>query len=311
MLIPVVFPPYSKGYAIWKIDFQGQATAILAVPFERERKSGVWSILIGAILPGIQSQNNFLSRILTSAANDWLKNQANQQSSGFRPGDVFSLGDIYVLTGSQFSAVPQNLAPILQDVTFQLVPDIAPPANMGGMGMGQVTLDKAFTNPAPPGGIATPFNLNFNPSSNWTATAKLAKGYSWKATGNITAPMGYQPVNQPIEFQVPGSNTVTIPVKLTVLLQLQVYTTASDGPCSAQVQLINGSGQVVGQQTSASDGKGNYLATFITVQPGSYTIKAAAPYRSPGQTSVNVQIGTSQSETATLGPVTPPPPPGG
>lgn len=303
----VTFPPYSKGYAYWRIDFQGQATAILAIPFERERKGGNWSIVLNAIVPILQPKADFLSHLVIAAATDWLANQANQQASGLRPGDVFSLGDIYVLTASQGAAEPRNLMPILQNVTFQLKPDIPPPSSMGGMGMGQLDLEGASTTPSPPPYPTGGTTLSFNPP-NWSTNLTIAKGWKWKASGNITAPMGYQGGFK--EFTSPSSGTVTIPVKLTVLLQLQVYTSDPSEPVSAQVQLINSSGQVFGQATSASDGKGNDVATFITVPPGTYTVKATAPYRSPGEASVNVQVGISQTTTVTLGAFQPPPPPG-
>ncbi|MCC6729885.1 MAG: hypothetical protein IT208_11170, partial [Chthonomonadales bacterium] len=210
---------------------------------------------IGGVLPLLQPTRVLLSSLLVSAANDWLANQLNQQSSKFRQGDVFALGDVYALTGAQNKAEPRGLAPILAPVTLKIVTA----ANAG-----------AATTPAPPP-PANGGTLNLV-SPSFSDTLMLAKGYNWRATGNITSPIGFQPVNQPILFATPASDPVEVPCTLTVLLKLTIVTTG--GPPFAALVKMTREGQTYFQGNSSLQQDGRWAVVLIGVPPGTYTIEA-------------------------------------
>ncbi len=299
VLTAIPFPPYAKGYVRWNIDFQGQATAIVAVPFERIRRHAAWNILANTVVGMLQPKKDFLSSLFTATANGWLSNQANQQSSKFRPGDVFPIGDIYVLTAVKSAEQVCNPSPILQDVTFQLVPDIAPPG-----GMGQITISNTgyWTSVTPPG-PANGGTLNL-PSPDFSGTLSLPKGFKWEAKGCIQSPCGYQPINQPIQFQSPSVNTIQVPCVLTMLLQLKIYTSSASGPMGVPVQVLNSQGQVVSQGASVRQGDGKYAFSAACLAPGNYTAKAYLATSGgiwSGNAPVTVQKGISQEISLQIG----------
>ncbi|HSV74023.1 MAG TPA: hypothetical protein VLH79_09715, partial [Chthonomonadales bacterium] len=254
-LASVSFPPYSRGYAIWQPRFAGQATAILAAPYERVRKGGNWSILLGAIVPGLTGAD-FLSRLLVSAANNWLAEPQNRQASKFRQGDIRTLGDVYVLTATQHIAEARNLAPILAPVTFQVQPNISPSPPFTPTFMGSVALDRPehWLSPAPPG-PAHAGQLSFGP--NGTATLQLPMGYRWRVTAGIVGPPGY--TQGTVAFQTPHDAPVVIPTVLTALLQLTVWTRDPSGPRQALVTVKRG-GEVV-RQAMSSPREGGHAVT--------------------------------------------------
>ncbi|HSV75320.1 MAG TPA: hypothetical protein VLH79_16310, partial [Chthonomonadales bacterium] len=183
-LASVSFPPYSRGYAIWQPEFVGQVTAILAAPYERVRGGGSWTILLGAIVPGLTGAD-LLSRLLVSGATTWLAIEQNRKASKFRQGDVAALGDVYVLTATQHIAEARNLSPIFEEVTLSLAPDVAPPS-----GFGQITVTNqgpVTTIPPPPYTVAGgTVNLS---SPSFSGKITLAKGWKWQATGCISSPL--------------------------------------------------------------------------------------------------------------------------
>jgi len=306
-LSSVSFPPYSEGYAYWQPVFTGQVTAILAAPYERVRKGGSWTVLLGAIVPGLTGAD-FLSRLLVSAAGTWLQNEQNRLESKFRPGDVRSLGDVYSLVTAQGAAEARNLAPLLAPVTFQVQPSVSPSPPFTPVFSGTVELDNppACTSPPPPG----PANggvLTFN--AKGTATMQLAKGYRWKATGQILSPMGY--TASTMAFQTPCSQTVVIPTTLTTLLQLNVFTRTPTGPGPALVK-VKLNGVVVREGTSAPQPNGHYMVSLAgsPFAPGTYVIEATNPPNQPATpVTITVAPAVTQEATITLGPTTPTGPP--
>jgi hypothetical protein len=298
VLSPVDLPPYSKGYGYWTIAFTGEVTSILAVPFERLRHNGVLDFLSKGInIYFVAKSGNLLSSGLLAASDTYLS--SSQNNSGFKKGDVIALGDIYTLVAAPSTQQSRNPQPILQDVSFQLVPDIAPPG-----GMGQITISNTgyWTSVTPPG-PANGGTLNL-PSPDFFGTLSLPKGFKWEAKGCIQSPCGYQSINQPIQFQSPSVNTIQVPCVLTMLLQLKIYTSSASGPMGVPVQVLNSQGQVVSQGASVRQGDGKYAFSAACLAPGNYTAKAYLATSGgiwSGNAPVTVQKGISQEISLQIG----------
>jgi hypothetical protein len=301
--------PYDDATAVWHIVFHGQATAFLAVPFEKMRKANGFNILVAAIATTLRPKAGFLSILAVEAANQWLADANNQRSSGFKQGDVMAWGDIYALLAAEGNRSTVRNDPILQTVTFVLQPDIPPPS---GIGTASLTGQGAWTTPAPPGpqnGGDLYFSSGSNPA--WTTTMQLPKGFNWSVSGNVTSPMGYQagPAKQ---FLTPVSGPINIPCTLTVLLQLKIYTVGPNGPMGIHVQVKNAGGTIVCEGDSALQEDGvKYAYSAMSLQPGSYTITANRSTSGgtwSGTTTVNVQRGILQETTlnVTFTPAMPP-----
>jgi hypothetical protein len=295
--------PYTDATALWKIEFRGQATAVLAVPFERKRKANGFNALVSAIATTLRPGRDFLSILAVSAADAWLADVNNQQSSGFKQGDVMAWGDIYSLLAAESTKGMVRAGPILQDVTFTLQPDIPPPS---GSGSASLTGQGAWTTPAPPvpqSGANLLFSSGSNPA--WTTTMQLPKGFKWSISGNIASPPGYQ-AGPATQFQTPVSGPVSIPCTLTVLLQLRVYTVSAanpSGPMSIRVQALNASNAIVAEGDSVvqPDGRCAFSVPFLT--PGVYTLKASRVTSGgswSGTATVQVQRGVLQETTLTV-----------
>lgn len=296
--------PYDDATALWRIEFRGQATAVLAVPFEKKRKASGFNALVSAIATTLRPGRNFLSILAVAAADLWLADVNNQQTSGFKQGDVMAWGDIYSLVASEATKAPIRNDPILQTVTFVLQPDIPPPS-----GSGTITVVAATTTPSPPP-PAIDTKLNFSPF-NASIARQLPKGYKYRASGNITSPMGYQS-GMTGEFFVPSSTSESIPCTLTVLIQLKIYTVGPNGPMSIHVQVKNAAGTVVSEGDSALQEDGvHYAYSAMFLQPGSYTLtanKSTSGGTWSGSSTVNVQRGILQETTLNVT-FTPAPPP--
>ena len=100
-LSPVQALPYSEGCARWRLGFTGQATAVLAIPYERKKRQRTLEAFLSTIHTLLRPQRGFLSVLAANAADQWLQDEQNQQASGLKPGEVVAWGDVYsVLTDS-------------------------------------------------------------------------------------------------------------------------------------------------------------------------------------------------------------------
>jgi hypothetical protein len=303
--------PYTDATALWKIEFRGLATAVLAVPFEKKRKASGFHALVSAIATNLRPRRGFLSILGVSAADLWLSDINNQQSSGFKQGDVIAWGDIYALLAAESTKGMVRIDPILQDVTFTLQPDIPPPS---GQGSALLAGQGAWTTPAPPvpqSGANLLFHSGSAPA--WTVTIPLPKGFKWSITGSITSPMGYQ-AGSAISFQTPVSGPVHIPCTLTVLLQWKVYTVSAanpSGPMSLRVHILNASGAIVAEGDSVMQPDRRYAFSVLSLPPGVYTVRASRVTSGgswSGTATVQVQRGVLQETILTVH-YTPPGPP--
>jgi hypothetical protein len=259
--------PYDDATARWRIEFRGVATAILAVPFERKRKTSGLGSLVQAIVTTLAPNHGFLSVLAAAAGNSWLADQANQQSSGFKQGDVMAWGDIYALLASERTREAMRNVGITQNVTFTLTPDIAPPS---GFGSGHITDWTATTTPPPPP-VVFDTTLVFSPY-NAVVTKALPKGYKYKASANITSPIGYQGSSTDF-FLVPGCPSIAIPCTLTKLLTWKIVTTGGLG-ISAHVTVKNAAGQTYAEGDSSRQPDGSWAYVLLSVPPGPYTVEA-------------------------------------
>jgi hypothetical protein len=87
--------PYSEGCAKWRLKFTGEATAVLAIPYERKKRQPTLSAFLSAINTLLAPRKEFLSVLVASAANVWLQDEQNAQASGLKPGEVVAIGDVY------------------------------------------------------------------------------------------------------------------------------------------------------------------------------------------------------------------------
>ncbi|MCC6442421.1 MAG: hypothetical protein IT210_03075 [Armatimonadetes bacterium] len=294
--------PYSQGCAHWNAQIKGQATSVLYVPYMRVRRVSGWLTALLGGLVGVAPQQDWLSKLAATALNIFLQDVIKQQQTGLKPGQVSALGDVYLLISSEKFKKIDCLRNITENVTFQLVPNIAPPGN-NKSGNGTVNIVQAWTTPSPPGANPSMFNLSFDVGG--TAKADIPKGFKWTVFGKINV-QGYE--GSTVNFQTPVGSTVNINNTLKVLLQLKVYTKDQNGNgIPATVSLWQGTTQLSSQSTT-SDGSGNYTCSFCQLQPGAYTLKGTAPPRGQVSQDVNVQIGILQEATLQFGPPKPPGP---
>ncbi len=103
-LSPAQALPYSEGCARWRVRFTGQATAVLAIPYERKKRQRTLEAFLSTIHTLLAPQRGFLSVLAANVANSWLQDLQNQQASGLKPGEVVAWGDVYsVLTDGTVS----------------------------------------------------------------------------------------------------------------------------------------------------------------------------------------------------------------
>jgi hypothetical protein len=294
--------PYSDDSGYWRIDFGGGAWAVLAVPYRRmKNKNTFLDALLNGMAQFAKQLRTLLSVILSGAAESYLS--SSQNTSGYFPGDVIAIGDIYRVDAFQkYSGVINQ--PLPQEVTFQLSPDIAPPPGWTAL-PGQLSLQGAWTTPSPPGPISTPSQITFD--ANGKATLQLYKGWKYEVSGAYDL---YQAGKY--DFDTPVSGVIPVPCALLVLLILKVYTTSSDsGAIPATITILDSKGNQVGTGNSTSDGKGNYVFSLRGLSPGTYTVKATSlgPPRNPGVATITVVRGVEQDVTVQLGPIQYPHPP--
>jgi hypothetical protein len=294
--------PYSDNSGYWVANFSGTAVAVLAIPYRRTRNKGTfWDILAQGIQQFFKPGPNILTSLLLGAANAYLK--SSQNTSGYFPGDVIAIGDVYAV-GTTQGNTGLSSGPLPQDVTFQLSPDIAPPPGWTAL-PGQLSLQGAWTTPSPPGPISTPSQITFD--ANGKATLQLYKGWKYEVSGAYDL---YQAGKN--DFDTPVSGVIPVPCALLVLLILKVYTTSSDsGAIPATITILDSKGNQVGTGNSTSDGKGNYVFSLRGLSPGTYTVKATSlgPPRNPGVATITVVRGVEQDVTVQLGPIQYPHPP--
>lgn len=267
--------PYSDTTGHWHAVFTGRVNAVFVVPYRVAKQNTLWNLLrstFAALATGTQGKaNDKWYFALLGAFTNWLVSDTGKQS-GLTAGMVKGLGDIKMLeTQEDLKATPIQLS-LFEDTTFTLTPDIAPPA-----GMGTVTVKNVgfWTTVSPPnfsmGGVLRLL------SPNYTGTLRLPKGFKWEVAGNLQEPLGYQPFNQPIVFPTPAMGAVQIPVTLTVLLQLNIYTLSDanpKGPKQLNVQVKNAMGQVVATGDSQMQDDGKYLFNARGLAPGNYNVTA-------------------------------------
>ena len=309
-LSDITAAPYSDNTGHWHAKFFGAATAFFVVPYTVAKQNGLLNFLkqtFGSLSTMLLNPRDKLAFGLANAFTTWLTMDTGKQS-GLNAGMVKALGDVKTVTGQEdLKATPISL-PLLVDTSITLTPDIMP---SGGSGMVTIKNVGFWTTASPPG-PANGSTLNLS-SPNYTGTLKLPKGCKWEATGNLLSPGGYQQVNPPVAFQTPVAN-VSIPVTLTVLIQLKVYTNSDKnpaGPFSAMVQLINAAGGVVAKGSSQSQQDGRFVFSAGLLTPGTYTIKADQSNSGgtwTGTASVTIQRGLLQETTVTMA-HTPPPHP--
>ena len=143
--------PYSESCAKWRLRFTGEATAVLAIPYERKKRQPTLSAFLSAINTLLAPRKEFLSVLVASAANVWLQDEQNAQASGLKPGEVVAIGDVYSVSTDSAQVVvrDQNLTQEWQVFVKARFPDgtEAPTA-------GTVTIERVEPDiqPSPPQG---------------------------------------------------------------------------------------------------------------------------------------------------------------
>jgi hypothetical protein len=304
--------PYSDSTGHWHPYFTGAATAVYIIPYTRKtHDNGLLGILGNAFVRFLTPGAKLLSELGIDALHQFLMTPTGAPY-GYIQGEIRPLGDVYMADAREAYKSSLQL-PILQDVTFTLAPDIAP----GGTGWGKIEMAIPTTTPAPPPPVF-PLDLTFT-SPGWTTTKGMSKGYKYKVSGNVMMPAGYQPVNQPVEFQVPEQPAVTLKCTLTVLLQLNINTfrsgtTGTNTSAAFFVKLKNSAGVFVAQGLSAAGTDGKFRFAAFGLAPGNYTAytdQSDSGGKFSGSTLVIVAIGALQSQdlVATYTPNPPPPHP--
>ena len=286
--------PYSNSYGHWHPKFQGAATAVYVIPFTRKRaNAGILGILLAGIQQFLKPGTNLLTELGLSALGAYL---ATPQGApyGYIQGEVVPLGDVYMTDTSEAFKDSYQL-PIMTNVMFKMIPDMPPPGGFSAIGnvdLVSVALGVTGTPPNPP----STAHLNF---FFGLASAQLAKGWKWKATGTISVPNGY--VTDPTEklFSTPGDTNVELTARLTVCLNLSIV---ANVPCSIVVKLNGG---IVKQGMTGNTGGQNTYKTG-TLSPGTYTIEATGspsgfpPVAKKATVTTVVTIGVEQIENITL-----------
>ncbi len=286
--------PYSNSYGHWHPKFQGTAIAVYAIPFTRKRaNAGILGILLGGIQQFLKPGTNLLTELGLSALRAYLATPRGSPY-GYIKGEVVSLGDVY-MTDTTEAFKDYYQLPIMTNVMFKMTPDMPPPRGFSAIGnveLVSVAPGVTGTPPNPP--TIADLNLFFG-----RASAQLAKGWRWKATGTISAPNGY--VTDPTEklFNTPRDTNVTLTARLTVCLNLSIV--ASE-PCSIVVKLNGG---IVKQGLTGNMGGQNAYKTG-TLSPGTYTIEATGnpsgnpPVFKKETVTTVVTIGVEQTQNITL-----------
>ena len=202
-VLPVQAVPYSQGCARWRIGFTGQATAVLAIPYERKKRQRTLEAFIAGLATYVASQRGFLSALVATAANRWLQSAENQQVSGLKPGDVLAWGDVYSVIVDSGKDVPrwENLT---QEWTVYVKARYSDGSTAPAEGIVQALTDTPLTNPPPP-----PFAVpDTRVDKENGAKIHLGKGWRWKL--KVSSPGGEERL-----VDVPNPNpTVTLYINL-------------------------------------------------------------------------------------------------
>lgn len=204
----VEVPPYSEGCIRWRVTFTGRAYAVLAIPYERKKRQRTLEAFLNTIHTLLAPQRGFLSVLAANAANSWLQDLQNQQTSGLKPGEVVSWGDVYSVLTDEVKDMPR-LQNLTQEWTVYV--KVRYPNGSGGWtiqdaeGDVEALHDAPLTSPSPPA-FPSPGTVHVGTGG---ATIHLGKGWRWKL--RLTAPGGEEKL-----VEVPSQNTV---VTLYITLQ--------------------------------------------------------------------------------------------
>lgn len=207
-LSPVQALPYSEGCARWRVGFTGQATAVLAIPYERKKRQRTLEAFLSTIHTLLLPQRGFLSVLAANTANQWLQDAQNQQASGLKPNEVVAWGDVYSVLTDSTKSVPR-VVNLTQEWTVYV--KVRYPNGSGGWtiqdaeGDVEALHDAPLTSPSPPA-FPSPGTVHVGTGG---ATIHLGKGWRWKL--RLTAPGGEEKL-----VEVPSQNTV---VTLYITLQ--------------------------------------------------------------------------------------------
>ena len=197
--------PYSEGCARWRVSFTGQATAVLAIPYERKKRQRALEAFLSTIHTLLAPQRGFLSVLAANAANQWLQDLQNQQASGLKPGEVVAWGDVYSVLADSVKDVPRlrNLTQEWKVLIRARHPDGTESPISGTVIVEPVS---PWTSPSPPGGPSYP-SLQVPQEG---ATVRVGKGWRYRFTP--TAPSGQEQV-----LRVPGEgNPPTVILYITL-----------------------------------------------------------------------------------------------
>ncbi|NSW77747.1 MAG: hypothetical protein HPY54_01785 [Chthonomonadetes bacterium] len=178
-VLPVEALPYSEGCARWRVNFTGHAKAVLAIPYERKKRDRTLDAFIAGLATYLATQKGFLSVLVAAAANNWLQSEANQQTSGLKPGEVIAWGDVYsvVVDSGKDVARWANLTQEVRILVKVRYPDGSEAPATGTVSITRVEPD---VQPAPPPGpvyeVAVPHE---------GVTVQVGKG--WKYRFKLTA----------------------------------------------------------------------------------------------------------------------------
>jgi hypothetical protein len=186
-LSPVQALPYSEGCARWRVGFTGQATAVLAIPYERKKRQRTLGAFLSALNTLLRPQRGFLSVLVANAAEQWLQDLQNQQSSGLKPGEVVAWGDVYSVLTDSVRDIPRalNLTQEWQVLVKARLPDGSEAPMPGTVTIERVEPD---IQPSPPQGpvyyqiLVPPEGQRFLLGKGWRYRFLLDGTEQWRAT---------------------------------------------------------------------------------------------------------------------------------
>ena len=306
-LTDLIASSYSDNTGHWHGKFLGNATAFFAVPYSVANHKNLLTLIkdvFGTLAGNSGSKGDKLSDRLIQDFSTYLTTDLGK-TSGLKEGMVKSVGDVKtVVTQEDKKEMPISL-PIMTNVTFTMTPNIKPASFDAA---GRVDLVSVA-----PGVVGTPPNsptfqiLNFMPgttAASATVTVPLAKGWKWKATGNISSPNGFATDMMEYLFSTPGDPTVPMTAHLTICMKLNIV--ASE-PCSLVVKRA-GMADITGNTVRVNNQNVLILTTLV---PGSYRIMATGiqtvynpPNPSPTHRTADetrtINTGLEQTENITL-----------
>lgn len=264
ILTDIIQPPYSDCTGHWHAKFVGIVTSFFAVPYSVAKHKEVWNEINAAFSSYSLTYTHYkdllhfrfsdnMSAQLLKQFHAMLSSDSGRQES-LKVGMVIDCGEVKTVEIEEVLKEMKIIRPIYQDVTFTLVPDIAP---LNGVGDGKIELNRALTTPSPPL-PNTKISLTFS-APTWTTSRRLAKGYTYLSSGNFSDPQGYIPIHQSTEFLIPGSTSVHINVVLNVCLSLKIVTNI---PCSLVINKENGTNLAKGSTTPVN-GENVYLVRNV------------------------------------------------